>query len=67
MGATHVKPSMFLTFANRVVSERLAKAAKEDTEAQSNSEKPQRFDDLLGSFINARYVLLRWKDCHILR
>lgn len=48
------KPSMFFTFAKRVVSERLAKAAKEDAEMQSSSKQPQRPDDLLGSFIAAR-------------
>ena len=48
------KPSMFFTFAKRVVSERLAKAAKEDAEAQSVSKQTQRPDDLLGSFIAAR-------------
>ncbi|KAJ9603054.1 hypothetical protein H2200_012349 [Cladophialophora chaetospira] len=44
------KPSMFFTFAKRVVNERLAKAAK-DPEAQSQS---GRHDDLLASFIAAR-------------
>jgi cytochrome P450 len=40
---------MFFTFAKRIVSERLAKAQKDDAEKQS-----QRPDDLLGSFIQAR-------------
>ncbi len=40
---------MFFTFAKRIVSERIAKAQKEDPEQQS-----QRPDDLLGSFIQAR-------------
>ena len=48
------KPSMFFTFAKRVVSERLAKAAKADAEAQPDSKQPGRPDDLLGSFIAAR-------------
>jgi cytochrome P450 len=44
------KPSMFFTFARRVVSERLEKASK-DPEIQSKS---ARHEDLLGSFIAAR-------------
>ena len=47
------KPSMFFTFAKRVVTERLAKAEKDgDSEAQRDG--PQRHEDLLGSFIAAR-------------
>lgn len=44
------KPSMFLTFARRVVSERLAKV-DQDPETQSH---PKRHEDLLGSFIAVR-------------
>ncbi|OCT48003.1 benzoate 4-monooxygenase cytochrome P450 [Cladophialophora carrionii] len=44
------KPSMFFTFARRVVNERLARAAK-DPESQSQG---GRHEDLLGSFIAAR-------------
>ncbi|OAL35460.1 hypothetical protein AYO20_05310 [Fonsecaea nubica] len=55
------KPSMFFTFARRVVSERLAKASK-DPEAQSAS---RRHEDLLGSFIAARKAYPLMTDLRI--
>ncbi|OQU94072.1 hypothetical protein CLAIMM_00485 isoform 1 [Cladophialophora immunda] len=55
------KPSMFFTFARRVVSERLAKASK-DPEAQSQA---RRHEDLLGSFIAARKAYPLMTDLRI--
>ena len=55
------KPSMFFTFAKRVVSERVAQAAK-DPEAQSQS---RRHEDLLGSFIAARQTYPLMTDLRI--
>ena len=48
------KPSMFFTFARRVVRERLDRAAREDADMELGSKQSQRSDDLLGSFITAR-------------
>ena len=55
------KPSMFFTFAKRVVTERLVKAFK-DPEAQSQA---RRHEDLLGSFIAARKAYPLMTDLRI--
>ncbi|OAP63961.1 hypothetical protein AYL99_03188 [Fonsecaea erecta] len=58
------KPSMFFTFARRVVSERLAQASK-DPELQSQSPSSRRHEDLLGSFIAARKAYPLMTDLRI--
>jgi len=57
----NAKPSMFFTFAKRVVTERVAKAAK-DPEAQSQA---RRHEDLLGSFIASRKAYPLMTDLRI--
>ena len=56
------KPSMFFTFARRVVTERLIKAEKE---TNSHTPETHRHADLLGSFISARETYPLMTDLRI--